>query len=107
MQTIPFRKKYYLKDLIIEYFSSGHILGSGYLLIKYSLSNNLSILFSGDIKPSKTILHKEAEPTPLAKYVVMESTYAGSKNEKRKEDHEKKIIEAVEYSIIGKGYILL
>ena len=103
IQTIPFRKEYTIKDIAVEYFNSGHILGSGYLLLK---SGGLSVLFSGDIKSEKTILHKEAEPTPSAKYVVMESTYA-NREKRKKEDHEKKIIEAVEYSIRNKGMLII
>jgi len=102
IETIPFHTPFKFKDLVIEFFWAGHILGASYARIT---SNNKKYLFSGDIGPSNSIIHKTREEPPSADVVVIESTYGARYHET--EDFYEKMLEAVKLATRRKGMLLI
>lgn len=69
-QGIYYHKRLKLKDVEIEFFDAGHILGSAFIKI----SNKSSIVFSGDLGNVAPLLNK-CEELPDTDYLILESTY--------------------------------
>jgi metallo-beta-lactamase family protein len=67
-QTIDYHQKFNLDDFEIEFFNSGHILGSAFVKV-----NN--IIFSGDLGNQAESLNQPLEDLPQADYLVLEATY--------------------------------
>jgi metallo-beta-lactamase family protein len=91
-QTIDYHQKLNLDDFEIEFYNSGHILGSAFIKI-----NN--IVFSGDLGNKGKSLNQDLEDLPPIDYLVLESTY-GDRNHQNLENREEileKILERIIY----------
>jgi metallo-beta-lactamase family protein len=91
-QTIDYHQKLNLDDFEIEFYNSGHILGSAFIKI-----NN--IVFSGDLGNKGKSLNQDLENLPPVDYLVLESTY-GDRNHENLENREEileKILERIIY----------
>jgi metallo-beta-lactamase family protein len=91
-QTIDYHQKLSLDDFEIEFYNSGHILGSAFIKI-----NN--IVFSGDLGNKGKSLNQDLEELPSVDYLVLESTY-GDRNHENLENREEileKILERIIY----------
>jgi metallo-beta-lactamase family protein len=91
-QTIDYHQKLSLDDFEIEFYNSGHILGSAFIKI-----NN--IVFSGDLGNKGKSLNQDLEDLPSVDYLVLESTY-GDRNHENLENREEileKILERIIY----------
>jgi metallo-beta-lactamase family protein len=91
-QTIDYHQKFNLDDFEIEFYNSGHILGSAFIKI-----NN--IVFSGDLGNKGKSLNQDLEELPPVDYLVLESTY-GDRNHENLENREEileKILERIIY----------
>lgn len=67
-RVIDYHQKFRIDDFEIEFFNSGHILGSAFIKV-----NN--IIFSGDLGNQAKSLNKPLEDLPEVDYLVLESTY--------------------------------
>ncbi|MCS6983659.1 MAG: MBL fold metallo-hydrolase [Leptospiraceae bacterium] len=102
LQVVPFGQDVRVKSMVLRYHWVGHILGAASLTIKV---DDKTILFSGDIGPEESILHRGREKPPLADYVIMESTY-GSRAYER-ENYRSKIIAAVKHIVSKKSMLII
>ena len=101
-ETVPFDTPFTYKGITACFHWAGHILGAAGIKLEI---NKKTFLFSGDIGPSSTILHKNRENPPGADFIIMESTYGDRKHDE--EDFYKKMIEAVNLAIRQKGILLI
>lgn len=73
-EGVKYHQKIRLKDLEVEFFDAGHILGSAFLLVK-DIKTGKKVVFSGDLGNVATPIVKDTEPLPETDYVLIESTY--------------------------------
>ncbi len=78
IKPISYRKPFRVDDLEITFRDAGHILGSSFIEIKNTKTNE-KIIFSGDIGNYPERLMKPTEFAKSGDFVVMESTY-GNRN---------------------------
>jgi metallo-beta-lactamase family protein len=97
-QTIDYHQKLSLDDFEIEFYNSGHILGSAFIKI-----NN--IVFSGDLGNKGKSLNQDLEDLPPVDYLVLESTY-GDRNHENLENR-KEILEKILERIIYEKRVLI
>ncbi|MDH4263029.1 MAG: MBL fold metallo-hydrolase [Spirochaetia bacterium] len=101
-ETVPFDTKFTFKGITASFHWNGHILGAACVKLEI---NQKSFLFSGDIGPKNTVLHKSRNKPPGADYIIMESTYGDRKHDD--DDFYKKMIEAVMLIVRKKGILLI
>jgi metallo-beta-lactamase family protein len=91
-QIIDYHQKLNLDDFEIEFYNSGHVLGSAFIKI-----NN--IVFSGDLGNKGKNLNQDLEDLPPVDYLVLESTYGdrNHQNLKNREEILEKILERIIY----------
>jgi metallo-beta-lactamase family protein len=91
-QTIDYHQQLNLDDFEIEFYNSGHILGSAFIKI-----NN--IVFSGDLGNKGKSLNQDLENLPPVNYLILESTYGdrNHQNLKNREEILEKILERIIY----------
>jgi metallo-beta-lactamase family protein len=77
-KKIPYRKKITIKDIEVEFFDAGHILGSSFIAVT---AEGKRTIFSGDLGNCPNPLLKDTEPIGQADYVLIESTYGGRTHE--------------------------
>ncbi len=101
----PYNKELHLtKDVSLEFFDGGHILGSS--LSKITYKDN-SFLYTGDFKVEETRLHKGCDMnTGKIDYVMIESTYGDRPHPNRKEV-EKAFCESVQETINHNGWAIV
>jgi len=97
-QTIDYHQKFNLDDFEIEFYNSGHILGSAFIKI-----NN--IVFSGDLGNKGKSLTQNLEKLPPVDYLILESTY-GDRNHENLENR-REILEKILEKIIYEKRILI
>jgi len=102
-ETVPFDTEFTFKGITATFHWVGHILGASSVRLTI---NNKSLLFSGDIGPKKTILHKNRNRPPGADFIIMESTYGDRKHDES-DDYHKSMAEAVMLAIRRKGILLI
>ncbi|MFM2206252.1 MAG: hypothetical protein RL213_227 [Bacteroidota bacterium] len=75
--TVPYRTPYNIQEGIsIEFFDSGHILGSAGIHLTVTTSEKSTrIFFTGDIGRSSDKILRNPEPFPQAEVLICESTY--------------------------------
>ncbi|MEK7227588.1 MAG: MBL fold metallo-hydrolase [Patescibacteria group bacterium] len=86
-----------------EFFDAGHILGS--TMVKIT-SSKVSMLFSGDIGNSPSLLLPDVEKVSGLQYLLMESVY-GDRNHEGKETRDLKFERAVRDIISSGGTFLI
>ena len=102
-KTTGYHKEILLKDLKIQFFDAGHILGSASILVE---TEGKKILFSGDIGNSPAPLVKNPEKIEGADYVLIESAYGGRLHEDK--DQRKQILEnVIEETVKGGGTLMI
>ncbi len=103
-KKISYHETLRVKDLIIEFFDAGHILGSAFISI--TSDSGKKIVFSGDMGNYAAPMIKDTEPIKTADYVVIESTYGNRLHgdfSKRKDELE----DAIEETIKSGGVLLI
>lgn len=76
-KTVDYHEPFYLEEGVkVEYFDSGHILGSAGIYMTFDEGDQTKTLFfTGDVgRPNDKIL-RSPEPFPQADYIICESTY--------------------------------
>lgn len=97
-QTVDYHQKFSIDDFEIEFFNSGHILGSSFVKV-----NN--IVFSGDLGNQAESLNKPLENLPPVDYLVLESTYGDRLHQDL--DQRKTILEKILEKIIYEKRVLI
>jgi metallo-beta-lactamase family protein len=65
-------------DLTFELFDAGHLLGSGFVLLRAGKNGRQTrLLFSADLGRHGMPILRDPEPAPEADYLILESTYGG------------------------------
>lgn len=77
-KTISYRQKFSVGHFEIEFYNSGHILGSSSILVS---SSGKTIAFSGDLGNIPAPLVKDTEYIERADYALIESAYGGRTHE--------------------------
>ncbi len=101
-ETVPYRKPFKIKNIEIEYFNAGHILGSASVKIS---SEGHSIVFSGDLGNMPVPMINGTDYIEDADYALIESAYGNRVHdpiEKRGE-----ILEDVIEDTIRNGGVLM
>ncbi|MBI4993498.1 MBL fold metallo-hydrolase [Candidatus Wolfebacteria bacterium] len=102
-EGVKYHQKIKIKDLEVEFFDAGHILGSSFISVK---SNGKKIIFSGDLGNVATPLVKDTETLEEADYVLIESTYGNRVHENI--ERRKDILEdAIEDTINAGGNLMI
>lgn len=73
-KTVRYHEPFHVGDFRVEFFNSGHILGSAFIRFE---AGGKSIVFSGDLGNSPAPLVKDTERIEFADYAVIESAYGG------------------------------
>ncbi len=107
-KTLPYRSETKIKEnLFVTLRDSGHILGSAmYLFRATSDGIEKTILFTGDLGNSPSLLLPDTEYVTDADAIVMDSVY-GDRNHEPKEEREAKFKATVEATIARKGTLLI
>lgn len=90
-------------DVEIEYFNSGHILGSAMINLKI---NNKNIMFTGDLGNSPSPLLPDTEKIENIDYLIIESVY-GDRNHEDKSYRVQKFKKVVKDSIKKNGTLMI
>jgi metallo-beta-lactamase family protein len=96
--TVDYHQVFKIDDFEIEFYNSGHILGSAFIKI-----NN--IVFSGDLGNKGKSLNQDLENLPPVDYLVLESTY-GDRNHENLENR-KEVLEKILERIIYEKRVLI
>lgn len=102
IHTVSFNETFTFRDIEARFHWAGHILGAANVELKIK---NRTFLFSGDIGPKNSIVHKKRSNPPAADYIIVESTYGKRLHEE--ENYEKKMQDAVSVMIRRKGILLI
>ncbi len=103
-KKISYHETLRVKNLIIEFFDAGHILGSSFISI--TSDSGKKVVFSGDLGNYSAPMIKDTEPIPAADYVLIESTYGNRLHgdfSKRKDELE----DAIEETVKNNGVLLI
>jgi len=76
LKSVSYHEQLVYRNILVEYFNAGHILGSASIKITNKASGK-SIIFSGDIGSYPDLLVPNTEFIDRGTWVVMESTYGG------------------------------
>lgn len=101
-KTIKYHEIFEIGDFTIEYFNSGHILGSASILIK---AEGKSIVFSGDLGNTPAPLVAPTEYIPSADYALIESAYGNRVHESV--DKRQELLEDIIEDAVKSGGTLL
>ncbi len=105
-KTVKYGEQIEINEYTLEFINAGHIPGSMSIIVTVG---DKRILFTGDINLAETELVKPANYKADAgkvNYLVIETTYATTEHPKR-EDVEKRFIEAVKEVIENNGIVLI
>ncbi|KKS82775.1 MAG: RNA-metabolising metallo-beta-lactamase, metallo-beta-lactamase family protein [Candidatus Wolfebacteria bacterium GW2011_GWC1_43_10] len=102
-EVTHYRKPFGVKQAGIEFYNSGHILGSA--SIKITVGGK-SIIFSGDLGNVPSPLVKDTEYTEKADYAVIESAYGGRIHEPVNE-RTSVLEDIIEDTVKAKGTLLI
>ena len=101
-QTLKYRQKKSFGTFSIEFLNAGHVLGSAFIRLT---TERGTIVFTGDIGNSPSLLLEDREVVTKADYLLMESVY-GDRNHLGREERVKRF-EAVVQESIKRGGVLL
>jgi len=102
-EGIAYHKIIEHKDLHIELYNSGHILGSASVFVK---DNKTSVVFSGDLGNVPAPLVKDTEYITNANYALVESAYGGRVHESL-EERSPILEDLIEDTVRTKGTLLI
>ncbi len=102
-RTLSYHEKKDFGAFSIELFNAGHVLGSSY--VKVSTEEG-SMLFTGDIGNSPSLLLADREEVPGVDYILMESVY-GDRNHEGRESRVARFAQMVSESIARGGTLLI
>ncbi|MEI8339870.1 MAG: MBL fold metallo-hydrolase [bacterium] len=103
-ESLDYHNKMSLSDsLDLEFYDSGHILGS--VMATFS-SGGKKIVFTGDLGNSPSLILRDTERLPDPKYLIMESVY-GDRNHESKEERREKLFDILSKSIKAGKTILI
>ena len=103
-EAANYREKFRIKDLEMEFFDAGHILGSSFIVV--SDNNGKKIVFSGDLGNVATPLVKDTESLPETDYVLIESVY-GNRIHENIEKRKDILEDLIEETIRAKGTLMI
>lgn len=106
-KNVDYRKRYTKKDFEYIYFDAGHIPGSASIYLNYN--NGKRILYTGDIKLSKTRLTKGADLSFCDNNIdvlIIESTY-GNQNHPDRKQLEREFLNKVQETIERGGTAII
>jgi metallo-beta-lactamase family protein len=104
-KTLSYHEPMQFGEFTVELSNSGHVLGSSMVKFTFDKSSR-SIMFSGDLGNSPSVLLKDREKASGLSYLLMESVY-GDRNHEDKEEREEKFKKIVRESIDRKGTLLI
>ena len=90
-------------DLEVSLFNAGHILGSAMIKFVY---NGKSILFTGDLGNSPSMILPDTEKVTDIDYLIMESVY-GDRNHESRDNRRQFLEEAIEDNYKRKGALII
>jgi len=104
---LPFRKRFSVNGYECELFNAGHIPGSAAVHL-WKESEDISLLYTGDIKIEETRLLESASPDelPHADILIVESTYFGTEHKNRRE-LEREFVDSVQETIDRGGHAIV
>ncbi len=102
-ETLPYHAPKDFDGFTLELFNAGHILGSA--MFKFTVGGK-TMLFSGDIGNSPSLLLPDLEKVEGLDFLLMESVY-GDRNHEHKELREEKFKRVVAESIARGGTLLI
>ncbi len=102
-RTVHYRKVFKIKGAEIEFYNSGHILGSASIKINVG---GKSIVFSGDLGNIPAPLVKDTEYVENADYALIESAYGGRIHEPV-EERINVLEDVIEDTVKAKGTLLI
>ncbi|MSR87614.1 MAG: MBL fold metallo-hydrolase [Candidatus Zambryskibacteria bacterium] len=103
-KTIAYHVPKDFGEFKVELYDAGHILGSA--MIKFTSKNGSTILCTGDIGNSPSVLLPDTEKVSGLDYLLIESVY-GDKNHEDRELREARFKQVVEESISRGGTLLI
>lgn len=103
-KTLPYHAPKDFGAFTVELYDAGHILGSS--MFKFTFPSGKTMLFTGDIGNSPSMLLPSVEKVPGLDYLLMESVY-GDRNHEHKELREEKFKRVVAESIARGGTLLI
>jgi metallo-beta-lactamase family protein len=108
MVSVPKHRKFRVCDGVdATFIESGHILGSGGVLLEVKENGRTrSIAFSGDVGHVGDPLLHRTRPIPGAQVLIMESTY-GDKTHAPLEDRKEKLLEVVKRTAHRGGKLIV
>lgn len=102
-QTIEYRRERKFPGFSVIFHDAGHILGSS--MVKF-MFNGKSMLFTGDIGNSPSLLLEDVEKITGLDYMLIESVY-GDRNHEERDSREKEFERVVSESINRGGTLLI
>lgn len=102
-KTLSYHEPRDFGGFLLELYNAGHILGSA--MFKFSTGGK-SVLFTGDIGNSPSLLLPDAEKVEGLDYLLMESVY-GDRNHEHREFREEKFKRVVAESVARGGALLI
>ena len=106
LERREFHDKITVKDVEIELFPAGHILGAASVVIRYGEGE--SVYHTGDISLFEQRTVGAAElPEPNPSLLVSESTYLHTPKRKSREEQEEEFYTAVRRTVEGGGKVLI
>ncbi len=103
-QTINYHEQKVFEGFKIETFDAGHILGSA--MYKFIFESGKSIMFSGDIGNTPSLLLRDTETVSGLSYLLMESVY-GDRNHESSTERDAKFKKIVSETIDRGGTLLI
>ena len=86
-QTIQYHENKAFEGFKLELFDAGHILGSA--MYKFTFESGKSMMFSGDIGNSPSLILRKTDAVSNLSYLLMESVY-GDRNHESKNERDRK-----------------
>lgn len=98
------------KDVELQFYDAGHILGSAYACLKISgqrKNEDINILYTGDLgRKNKPIIRNPCTNVPAPDYIVIESTY-GDRMHENVEIAMDELADIVNKAVAQKGKIIV
>lgn len=102
-RKVDYHEKLKIKDVEIEFFDAGHILGSAFIAVK---AEGKTIVFSGDLGNMPAPLVKDTEKINWADYALIESAY-GARIHEAPEKRKDLLENIIEETIKSNGTLLI